>query len=179
MTAEALLSRNVPCADVKLSEDGPGLCWWSKNYANTKSKGQSADLAKFSIYLQEEHDVSDAYYFLGAADDDNQQLYELIYRSGFVLVFSEHYRLMLGMKKGNVDDVIVFAVIERIAQNRIAERMFRYLTTATTKEIVCWAESRSALGVEWRRVSSKSSSLSTLRHSVLSAAHYRGVSRSC
>ena len=47
-------------------------------YMNTHSNGWDVDLVKFRIYLREKYKVEKAYYFLGAVDDDNQGLYELI-----------------------------------------------------------------------------------------------------
>lgn len=81
--------------------------------------------------------MSVAFYFLGAIDNNNQQLYEPIQRSDIILGFSEHHKLMLDKEKGNVDANVVFAVSKNIAQNRIAERMFWYLTTVITEDLAC------------------------------------------
>lgn len=87
-------------------------------YMNTRSHGWTIDLTRFRVYLREKYEVSEAYYFLGAVDDDNQQLYEAIQRAGFILVFREHNQSMIGKKKGNVDTDIVFAVMEKIAEGQ-------------------------------------------------------------
>ncbi|MDO5481204.1 MAG: hypothetical protein Q4F60_02585 [Candidatus Saccharibacteria bacterium] len=45
-------------------------------YMNTKANSWTVDLARFRVYLKERYDVEKAYYFLGAVDEDNQDLYE-------------------------------------------------------------------------------------------------------
>lgn len=83
-------------------------------YMNTTKYGWKIDLAKFRIYLSDKYNVGKAYYFLGAVDDANRNLYELIQTSGFILVFREHNQSMVGKKKGNVDTDIVFTVLTKI-----------------------------------------------------------------
>lgn len=92
-------------------------------YMNTRSHGWAIDLTRFRVYLREKYEVSEVYYFLGAVDDDNQQLYEAIQRAGFILVFREHNQSMIGKKKGNVDTDIVFAVMEKIAEGQITGKV--------------------------------------------------------
>ncbi len=66
------------------------------------------DLARFRIYLEQKYNVGLAYYFLGFVQEKNQDLYEMIQKAGFVLMFREHNPAMLGVKKGNVDSDIIF-----------------------------------------------------------------------
>lgn len=84
-------------------------------YMNTKANSWTVDLIRFRVYLKERYDVEKAYYFLGAVDEDNQDLYEKIQTAGFILVFREHSQSMIGKKKGNVDTDIVFTVMSKIA----------------------------------------------------------------
>ena len=67
---------------------------------NTKANNWIVDLKKFRIYLRDKYKVTKAYYFLGAVDEANQSLYELIQTAGFILVFREHSQVMTGKKKG-------------------------------------------------------------------------------
>ena len=83
-------------------------------YRNTTECGWKIDLARLRIYLSDKYDVSRAYYFLGAVDESNYGLYELIQTCGFILVFREHNQNMIGYKKGNVDTDIVFSVLTKI-----------------------------------------------------------------
>ncbi|MBI2436445.1 MAG: NYN domain-containing protein [Candidatus Magasanikbacteria bacterium] len=84
-------------------------------YMGTQSDtpGWKIDLSKFRYYLQKKYSVEVAYYFLGFLDERNQDLYESIQRSGFVLVFKKHTDAMLGKKKGNVDTDIVFTIMKK------------------------------------------------------------------
>lgn len=84
-------------------------------YMNTKSNGWTVDLKKFRVYLREQYNVENAYYFLGAVDNANRDLYELIQKAGFILVFREYSQSMIGKKKGNVDTDIVFTIMAKIA----------------------------------------------------------------
>lgn len=84
-------------------------------YMNTKASSWTVDLTRFRVYLKERYNVEKAYYFLGAVDEDNQDLYEKIQTSGFILIFREHSQSMIGKKKGNVDTDIVFTVMSKIA----------------------------------------------------------------
>lgn len=83
-------------------------------YMNAKSHGWAVDFARFRVYLKEKYKVEKAYYFIGAVDEVNQDLYERIQESGFILVFREHNKSMIGKKKGNVDTDIVFTVMSKV-----------------------------------------------------------------
>lgn len=84
-------------------------------YMNTNEYGWKVDLKRFRVYLKEQYNVEKAYYFLGAVDEENQNIYELIQEAGFILVFCEHSQSMIGKKKGNVDTDIVFSIMAKIA----------------------------------------------------------------
>ena len=84
-------------------------------YMNVKNNDWAIDLKKFRIYLREQYDISKAYYFLGAINEENQDVYESIQDAGFILVFREHNQSMIGKKKGNVDTDIVFTIMAKIA----------------------------------------------------------------
>lgn len=72
------------------------------------------NLKRFRTYLQEKYQVETAYYFLGFVQEANQDLYEEVQSSGFVLVFREHNAAMVGKKKGNVDSDIIFHVMKKL-----------------------------------------------------------------
>lgn len=73
--------------------------------------------------MKDQYNVEKAYYFLGAVDEENQDIYELIQEAGFILMFREHSRSMLGKKKGNVDTDIVFSVMSKIADGEKFEQV--------------------------------------------------------
>lgn len=72
------------------------------------------DLQRFRVYLDKKYGVKEAYYFLGHIQDKNQDLYEKIQKSGFILVFKQHNSSMFGEKKGNVDSDIIFNIMKKI-----------------------------------------------------------------
>jgi uncharacterized LabA/DUF88 family protein len=87
-------------------------------YMGTKSCSSSweVDLAKFKVYLENKYNVSEIYYFLGYVQDENEDLYEEIQKSGLILKFREHNSAMLGKKKGNVDSDIIFSVMKKLCK---------------------------------------------------------------
>ena len=85
-------------------------------HMNTKSNGWRVDLARLRVYLREKYQVERAYYFIGAADDNHQELYKAIQEAGFVLIFRKHSLEMTGHKKGNVDTDVVFEVMRKLAE---------------------------------------------------------------
>ncbi len=81
------------------------------------------DLLKFRKYLSEKYDIEKAYYFLGFLDEDNQNLYDEIQESGFIIKFREHNSAMIGKKKGNVDSDIIFDIMRRIYQKESFDKI--------------------------------------------------------
>jgi uncharacterized LabA/DUF88 family protein len=72
------------------------------------------DLRKLRVFLNDKYKVKTAYYFLGYIQENNQDLYNSIQESGFVLSFRKHNSAMLGKKKGNVDTDIVFLAMKKL-----------------------------------------------------------------
>ncbi|MCC7303824.1 NYN domain-containing protein [bacterium] len=74
------------------------------------------DHKKFRKYLAEKYGVTQAYYFLGFISEDQQDLYDKLQESGFILFFREHSSALKGKKKGNVDCDIVFSIMKRMIE---------------------------------------------------------------
>ncbi len=72
------------------------------------------DLTRFRVYLHQKYNITEAHYFLGFTQDDQQDLYAAIQKAGFILQFREHSSAMLGKKKGNVDTDIVFSIMKKL-----------------------------------------------------------------
>ena len=70
------------------------------------------DLYKLRIYLRDKYNVSQAFYYLGYVDNNNDDLYTEIQKAGFILKFKEHNPAMRTKKKGNVDTDIVFDIMK-------------------------------------------------------------------
>jgi uncharacterized LabA/DUF88 family protein len=75
------------------------------------------NLAKFRIYLRDKYNVTEAYYFLGYLQDENDELYTHIQKAGFIVSFKEHNKLAKSSKKGNVDTDIVFEIMRNLVDN--------------------------------------------------------------
>lgn len=69
------------------------------------------NMKRFRVYLREKYDVEIAYLFMGAFDPEKQQLYMLLQKFGYVLVWRLHAMEALSNKKGNVDTDIVFYIM--------------------------------------------------------------------
>lgn len=87
-------------------------------YLGTKEENWKINLSKFRIYLKDKYSVSEAYYFLGYVNDDNEDLYNAIQKAGFIVVFKEHHSKLLAKKKGNVDTDIVFEIMKNMIDNQ-------------------------------------------------------------
>lgn len=74
------------------------------------------DLKRFRVFLMEKYKVQQAYYFMGAYDPKNQDLYNALQNYGYVVVFREHAGTSLSHKKGNVDTDIVFEIMRELVE---------------------------------------------------------------
>lgn len=98
-------AKNIELKHIKLRDCTCGRAW-------------EIDLAKFRIYLKENYNVSEAYYFLGYLHEDNDELYQEIQKAGFIVVFKEHNKLARSKKKGNVDTDMVFEIMKNLLDNK-------------------------------------------------------------
>jgi uncharacterized LabA/DUF88 family protein len=87
-------------------------------YLGTKQESWIVDLSKLRIYLKENYDVSEAYYFLGYLQEENEELYKEIQKAGFIVLFKEHNQYAVTKKKGNVDTDIVFEIMKNLLDNK-------------------------------------------------------------
>ena len=81
------------------------------------------DLKRFRVYLKEKYRVSQAYYFFGVFDEKLKDLYESIQEYGYILVFREHSKSLVGKKKGNVDVDLVFSVMRKLYEREDFSRI--------------------------------------------------------
>ncbi len=75
-----------------------------------KSLGWKLDHKKFRTYLEQEHDVTKAYIFLGYMEE-HQDLYNVLQEAGFICYFKPLVRYDDGTIKGNVDADMVLQVM--------------------------------------------------------------------
>ena len=83
-------------------------------HLGTRECGWSIDHHKFRKYLTEKYNVTEAYYFLGFISESEQDLYDGLQKSGFILIFREHSSLLRGKKKGNVDSDLIFSIMKKL-----------------------------------------------------------------
>ncbi len=88
-------------------------------YLGSRESGWSIDHKKFRVYLKDKYNIGEAYYFLGFINEDYQELYQNLQKSGFILSFREHSSALLGQKKGNVDSDIVFSIMRKLYENNL------------------------------------------------------------
>ena len=105
-------------------------------YLGTKEENWIVNLAKFRIYLKDKYAVSEAYYFLGYVNNDNEDLYNEIQKAGFIVVFKEHTSKLLAKKKGNVDTDIVFEIMKILLIIMNLTRLFSCLVMGITKNLL-------------------------------------------
>jgi len=84
---------------------------WQNLHLGTRSGWWTVDFVKLRQYLSDELHVTEAYYFLGYIDTEEQELYTMLQKAGFIVIFREHYASMTGDKKWNVDTDLVFEVL--------------------------------------------------------------------
>ncbi len=92
-----------------------------KNYAfidsqnlnlGIRDQGWQLDFARFRKYLEDKHNVANAFLFIGYIPT-NQTLYTSLQKQGYILIFKPTMRLPNGKVKGNVDtELVLHAMIE-------------------------------------------------------------------
>lgn len=75
------------------------------------------DLKRFRVFLAERYKVQQAYYFVGAYEPKNQDLYNALQNYGYIVVFREHANASLSHKKGNVDTDVVFEIMRELVDH--------------------------------------------------------------
>lgn len=77
-----------------------------------QESGWKLDWRKFRIYLREKYGVETAYIFIGYIEE-NQDLYQSLQKSGYILIFKEILRGKDGFVKGNCDaELVLQAMID-------------------------------------------------------------------
>ncbi len=85
-------------------------------YLGAAEANWCVDLNKFRIYLKDKYKVTEAYYFLGHVKDEYHDLYNLLQKAGFIVVFKEHRSILSTNKKGNVDTDLVFEIMKSLIE---------------------------------------------------------------
>lgn len=78
-----------------------------------KSLGWDLDWGKFRIYLKEKYSITTAYLFIGFLDS-NQDLYSMLQKVGYIIIFKPIIFDREGNVKGNCDaDLVLHAILEK------------------------------------------------------------------
>ena len=94
------------------------------------------DLKKFRIYLKDKYHIAEAYYFLGYISEEEQDLYNNLQKSGFIVLFKEHSPALKGTKKGNVDTDIVFEIMKNLIDNKDFDKVVLVSGDGDYKKVV-------------------------------------------
>ena len=105
-------------------------------HLGTKQDDWLVDLRKFRIYLKDKYHVGEAYYFLGYISETEQDLYNNLQKSGFIIVFKEHIPTLKGNKKGNVDTDIVFEIMKNLVDNQDFDKIVLVSGDGDYKKVV-------------------------------------------
>ncbi len=96
--------------------------WLMNNYAfidaqnvhlGIKSLGWNLDWKKFRVYLKDKYHVTTTYLFIGFIDS-NQNLYTMLQKAGYILIFKPVVMDSEGKIKGNCDaDMVLHTILEK------------------------------------------------------------------
>lgn len=102
----------------------------------TKESGWSTSHIKFRTYLKDKYKVTEAYYFMGCISEKEQDLYNVLQKAGFIIVFKEHTSLQKTKKKGNVDTDIVFEIMKNLMDNKNLDKIILVSGDGDYKKVV-------------------------------------------
>ncbi|MEI8249461.1 MAG: NYN domain-containing protein [Candidatus Taylorbacteria bacterium] len=105
-------------------------------HLGTTFNNWKVDLVKLRIYLKDKYHVSEAYYFLGYVTEKEQDLYNNLQKSGFIVLFREHNPALRGEKKGNVDTDIVFEMMKNLVDNKKFDKIILISGDGDYKRVV-------------------------------------------
>ncbi len=80
--------------------------------------------------------MHEAYYFLGYVSDEQEELYSLLQRAGFIVIFKEHHASSVGKKKGNVDSDIIFEMMKNMIENATFHKILLVSGDGDYKKVV-------------------------------------------
>lgn len=115
-------------------------------HLGTKEGGWAIDHRKLRVYLKDKYHIIEAYYFLGSALPAEQDLYDNLEKSGYILSFREHPSSLRGRKKGNVDSDIIFSVMKKLLEKDVPEKIYIISGDGDYKKLVDFLINRSEFG---------------------------------
>ncbi len=85
-------------------------------YLGTKGEGWLVSHKKLRIFLKENYNCDEIYYFIGNLRDEHAKMYIELQKAGYILVFREHASSLVSEKKGNVDTDLIFELMKQYAE---------------------------------------------------------------
>jgi len=91
-------------------------------YLGLKVEGWLVDHKRFCIFLKENYDCNEIYYFIGNIREEHSKMYLELQRAGYILVFREHASSSVSGKKGNIDTDLMFELMRQYAEEETERR---------------------------------------------------------
>ena len=85
-------------------------------YLGTKEEGWLISHKKLCVFLKENYQCDEVYYFIGNLRDEHSKMYVELQKAGYILVFREHASSLVSEKKGNVDTDLIFELMKQYAE---------------------------------------------------------------
>ena len=82
------------------------------------------DLCRLRKYLDRKYSVTKAYYFMGHYIEEQEKIYDVIQKAGFILIFRPHFPNSPSGKKGNVDTDIVFYMMRNFHEDESISKFY-------------------------------------------------------
>ena len=105
-------------------------------HLGTTQNDWKIDHKKFRTYLKDKYHVDEAYYFLGYVKEEQQDLYNNLQKSGYIVLFREHNLALKATKKGNVDTDIVFEVMKTLMERKDFDKILLVSGDGDYKKLV-------------------------------------------
>ena len=115
-------------------------------HLGTRECGWTVDQRKFRTYLFDKYCIKEAYYFLGFLSEEERDLYDNLQKAGFILSFREHSAALKGVKKGNVDCDIIFAIMKKLVEKEEFGKIFIISGDGDYKRLVDFLVKREKFG---------------------------------
>jgi uncharacterized LabA/DUF88 family protein len=98
--------------------------------------GWEVDYKRFRIYLKDKYKIKRAYYFIGYYKKSFKNLYLKLSKSGFILVFKKYSNFSLSIKKGNIDNDLIFEVMRILIEEKDVNKIFIISSDGDYKKLV-------------------------------------------
>ena len=92
-------------------------------HLGTKTDGWVVDRTEIRVHLAEKYGVKEAHYFIGYFQEENDDLYINLQKSGYLMHYKAHYEHAISQKKGNVDSDIIFFAMQLLVEKEDFDKL--------------------------------------------------------